>query len=402
MNLRERFLLTVHFQRPDRVPNFEIGFWDETVDRWYKEGLPSYVHQVSTGPCLPTKICQTILETEYSQATTLADLFCMPTELENVIGVTQYFGMDPHARTPIPVNTLNPVPPLGPKIVKDEGETIVEINELGVKLRRRKKFSSIPQFLEFPVKTLKDFEELKPRFNPKTPERYPKNWNKLVEAYRKRDYPLTIIFGGFFWQVRALMGLQNLCIALYKDPELIKEIVEFWAEFNVQVAQRAVEEVELDCAYFFEDMAYKKSSMISPAMFRKFMLPSYKKCTRFLRQYGIDTIFVDSDGNLSDLIPLFLEGGVNAIFPVEIMAGNDPVALRKKYGKRLVLFGGVNKYSLVQGPEAIEEELMSKLPYLLSEGGYIPAVDHMVPPDVSLENFKYYAQLKRKLLSEYG
>ncbi len=393
MNLRERFLLTVHFQKPDSIPNFEIGFWDETIERWHREGLPSYVCQVSSGSCLPINAQRRVPGLGSS---------CMDGCSSGVVGITQYFGMDVHARTPIPVNTRGPIPPLGPKIIKDEGETVVELNELGVMLRRRKKFSTIPQFIRFPVKTLKDFEEIKFRFNPKSPERYPKDWNRLVKTYRGRDYPLAIVFNGFFWQLRALMGLRNLCIAFYRDPELVREIVDFWAEFNIQVARRAVEEVEVDCAYFFEDMAYRKSSMISPEMFRRFILPCYKRCTDFLREHGIDTIFVDSDGNLNDLIPLFLEGGVNGVFPVEVMAGNDPIALRRKYGKRLVIFGGIDKYALVHGPEAISRELERKLPYLLSEGGYIPAVDHLISPDVSLKNFKYYVQLKMRMLRDYN
>ncbi len=76
----------------------------------------------------------------------------------------------------------------------------------------------------------------------------------------------------------------------------------------------------------------------------------------------------------------------------------NPVALRKKYGKDLTLMGGIDKRALTKDKKSIEAELMGKLPYLFSSGGYIPFVDHTMPPDIPYDNFRYYMDLKRKLL----
>lgn len=97
-----------------------------------------------------------------------------------------------------------------------------------------------------------------------------------------------------------------------------------------------------------------------------------------------------SDGNLDQLIPLWLECGINYVWPLEVAAGNDAVALRKKYGRDLILGGNIDKRALIKGKEAIREEVMSKVPFLLEEGGYFPTVDHNVPPDITLENYQYY------------
>ena len=117
----------------------------------------------------------------------------------------------------------------------------------------------------------------------------------------------------------------------------------------------------------------------------------------FLHRYGVDIITLDSDGEFEVLIPLFLEVGVTGIWPLEIAAGMDPVSLRKKYGKNLALSGGIDKRALAKDKKAIEQELMSKIPYLVEQGGYIPTIDHAVPPDISLKNFMYYLNLKNKL-----
>lgn len=128
------------------------------------------------------------------------------------------------------------------------------------------------------------------------------------------------------------------------------------------------------------------------------MLSPYRRVTDFLRGHGVDIIFVDSDGNIDELIPLFLEAGINGIFPLEVQSGMDPVGLRKKYGRDLLMSGGIDKRKLAQNKKVIETELMRKLPYLISRGGYIPHLDHIVPPDVPPGNFVYYMELKRRII----
>jgi uroporphyrinogen decarboxylase len=139
------------------------------------------------------------------------------------------------------------------------------------------------------------------------------------------------------------------------------------------VAKRAVKDLRIDFVRFWEDMAYKAGPLISPEMFRKFMLPRYRVITDFLHANGIDIIHVDSDGNIEELIPIWLEElGVNFPWPLEVAAGMDAVALRRKYG-------------------------MSKVPVLCGQGGFFPGLDHAIPPDVPFQNFKYSVDLLREI-----
>ena len=144
-------------------------------------------------------------------------------------------------------------------------------------------------------------------------------------------------------------------------------------------------------------MCFKSGPLISPDMFRKYMVPRYRQITDLLHKNDIDIIFVDSDGNLDELIPLWLESGVNYIWPFEVAAGNDVVAIRKKYGKDLIIGGGIDKRELIKDKESIRKEVMSKVPFLLESGGYFPSVDHEVPPDISLENYLYFINTMREV-----
>jgi uroporphyrinogen decarboxylase len=135
-------------------------------------------------------------------------------------------------------------------------------------------------------------------------------------------------------------------------------------------------------------------------MYREFSLPPLKRVVEMLRTHGVDIIIVDSDGNNDVLIPLWLEAGVNGLRPFEIAAACDPVATRKLYGRDLIIQGGIDKRPLAWGREAIDREVLSKVPWLCLQGGYFPQVDHLVPPDVSLDNYTYYSALLRRVVED--
>ncbi|MBM3713127.1 MAG: hypothetical protein FJW56_06790 [Actinobacteria bacterium] len=134
-------------------------------------------------------------------------------------------------------------------------------------------------------------------------------------------------------------------------------------------------------------------------MVDKLLVPRYITVNDFLNKKGIKIISVDSDGNIEDLIPLFLKSGINCVSPLEVNAGMDVIDLRKKYGRDLLMMGGINKMALMSNKKAIYDEVFKKIEPIIEKGGFIPMIDHLVPPDVSYENFIYYLNLKKKLLN---
>lgn len=185
--------------------------------------------------------------------------------------------------------------------------------------------------------------------------------------------------------------------AYYDLPELIHAIGEQWVKLLTGVFERMTASVNIDAIDFWEDMSYRNGPMIGPAHFKEFMTPYYKQVIDCARSCGIDVFEVDSDGNVDTLIPLFLDVGVNKFLPFEVQAGMDIREVRKRYGKKLVIEGGLDKRTLALHFDAIREEVESKVPVLLRDGGYIPAIDHYVPPDVSLKNFEFFLNLVREM-----
>jgi hypothetical protein len=312
---RERWLRVFHYQPVDHVPDEEFGYWDETYTVWHQQGLPEWVR-------------------------TEAD-------------ANKFFGFAPRAMVPI---HLDIHPWFEAKVLEETDRYRIIVDHRGVKSMVYKDGkSTIPRYLEFPIKTRADWEEFKKRLDPTDPVRYPANWEEWKQKVANRDYPLGIFCGSLFGWLRDWMGLEGIAIACIEETTWVEEMMEYLTEFFLAVIKRAVEEVQLDFAHFWEDMAYNKGPLISPKLFRQWMTPRYKRITDFLRKHGIDIVIVDCDGNILDLIPHWLEGGVNVMFPFEVRAGSDLVLIRKKFGKEVLLMGGVDKTKLIAVKEAIVE-----------------------------------------------
>ncbi|MHB9092894.1 MAG: uroporphyrinogen decarboxylase family protein, partial [Chloroflexota bacterium] len=298
----------------------------------------------------------------------------------------------------IPLNNYV-CPKFEPRLIEDRGDWEIRIDDKGMLIADRKDKATLPHFIRGPVQTREDWERLKEeRLQPNLAGRLPDYWPQLLREYNNRDYPLSIgARHGFFGTPRYLLGVERLLVTYYDDPQLIKDINSHLTDLWIAIYDQTISQVKPDAAVIWEDMCYKTGSLISPALFREFMLPYYKKLTAFFRDHGIDIVMVDTDGNCSQLIPLFLEGGVTALYPFEVAAGMDVTEVRKAF-PRLGILGGIDKRQVALGKEAIDDELRARLPYTLQHPGYIPFVDHLVPPDVPWQEFVYYRQQVEKMV----
>jgi len=358
MNNRQRFLETMKFGNPDRLPIMEwVGFWDEVIDRWRNEGLSKY-------------------------------------ELE------LHLGVDKFIRLPFGVSSAtNPFRPIfTDELIREEGDYEIRRNNEGAICRCLKEGpKNMPQWLKYPVSRREDFAEICKRLNPDTVERYPVDFDELSQTIAGSQDPVGIWAGSLFGWIRNWMGLEGFSYALYDDEAFIEEMMEYITNFIEQVLEKLLSRIStLDFAIFWEDMAYKGGSMLSPKHFKRLMVPRYKRLTTILRKYGIEIILVDCDGDCKELIPLWLESGLTGISPLEVASGMDSIELRKQYGKDLMLIGGIDKRALSKDCKAIKEEVIPKVTYMAEAGGWIPSLDHLVPPDIPLDNYRYYLHLLRK------
>jgi uroporphyrinogen decarboxylase len=355
LNHRERFLDTFRFKDVDRVPDYEFGFWNETIDRWHREGLPINKRNIR--------------------------------DIELYLGLE---GWDCGECLPVIIGFW---PPLPSRVIKEEGNRAVVDDGMGGIYVKTIGASSPPHYLRHPVKNREEWERLRPFYDPDTPGRFPLNWDEIAESYRERDYPLGIGVGGLYSSLRKWMGVKAASIAFYRDPEWVTELMDTWVDLWIEIIRRALRSVEVDYAGWWEDMCYNRGPLMSVRHFEEFLVPRYKRVTEVLKEYGVTLNVVDCDGDISKLVPGWLKAGINCMLPLEARC-TDPYELRERFGEKLLLFGAVDKFALINGRTAIKKEL-ERLTPLLQQGGFIPMVDHRCPPEVSYSTYKYYLKKKR-------
>jgi len=368
MNSLQRFLAVMEYQPCDSVPNWELGVWAQTIHRWRQEGL--------------------------AEGSITWDWFTGEPKL----------GMD--LREFIPFNG-SLVPPFQEAILEQDEHTEL-IRDGSGRIRRALKDGcvdgcrmSMDAYLHFAVENLADWREVSKRFDYTTAGRLAPDWQQDLPRWRQREVPL--IFGpnmstmGFYWMAREMMGTENLSLAWYDQPQLMHEMMAFWSDFLIESARPILAKTALEYINLNEDMSMKTGPLLGPDTYRTFIFPHLRRVVEFFKSHGVRYVFVDTDGNPEALIPLLLDAGIDMIWPLERTADQDPIRLRKKFGPSLRLSGGVDKRILAQDRAAIDAHLRELRP-LVVEGGFIPTVDHTVPPDVSWDNFCHYMDAKRSLL----
>jgi hypothetical protein len=352
MTARERFRAIARGELPGELflPfNLNYGwFMDETLARWRQEGLP-----------------------------------------ENV-DLAEHFGFQKMGMTGGAPYSL--LPPFPEETLAEDDTTRTFRDGCGVTQRvfKHETGSKMPQWLDYPIKTREDWLRLRERLDPETPQRYPADWAQAKQEWEARDAPLGLAPGSFFGHtLQRWVGTEHLCLMFYDTPALVEEMLEYLEGFFLELVTPYLRQgFRFDYASFGEDIAYKGRAFLSPAMFRRFLQPRYVRICEQMRAHGIETIFVDSDGDISELIPLWLEVGVNGFSPLEVAAGMDARAVKRQYGEQVVLAGNIDKRALIAGGPAIDVEV-DKVRELLELGQYFPAVDHSVPQDVPYDNFRY-------------
>lgn len=361
MNAVEREIATYTFGKLDRLPRREWGFFPETESNWKQQGWDG------------SREC--FLYDEYPYCEQLVDLVgidipVVPAFVEDVIDTDESY---------IYIRTISGAVEKFPKEKRRWGEVM-------------------PLYVSNPVETREDwYDKIKPRLDPETPGR----WNRfyenidnivcLVESGMKL-YEAACI-GGYMY-LRAMLGPEKVCLTFYDDPEMIHDMMRTWLNLAKTCLLKVQKRVFFFKLLIGEDISYKNGLLISPDMCEEFLFPYYRDLIESLRngQKSFMHAEVDTDGKVTDVIPLYMKTGFNVFRPFEVAAGNDVVEIAKRFPD-LIISGGIDKRILADSREAIKAEIERVVPFMAKRGGYIPTCDHTVPSNVSYENYIYYRQL---------
>jgi uroporphyrinogen decarboxylase len=352
MTSHERFSRMFAHKEADRIPIIDDP-WKATIERWHREGMPAGMSFV------------------------------------------EYFDLDKAAHI-----LVDNSPRYEERVLDESDEHITYTSKWGVTQREWKHAASTPEFLNFTIVDRDSWQKAKERIAP-SKDRIP--WAYLKQSYRRwkeQGYWLAAtLWFGFDVTHAWIIGTERMLLALADDPEWPMDMFEHLLETNLTMLDMVWDEgYHFDSVFWYDDMGYKHRTFFSLRMYRDVLKPYHQRAIDWAHAKGIKA-HLHSCGDIHTFVPELVDMGLDALNPLEVKAGMDPVWLKQEFGDRLVLHGGINAV-LWDQPEAIMAEMEKVVPILKQNGGYIFSSDHSVPSTVSLEGFRQIV-LKAKELGKF-
>lgn len=372
MNYRENVNAILHYQPFEKMPIVSFGYWGETVQKWADEG--HITREEADGYC------------RYGDNS------------EADRSIMKRLGFDFNWNSCYGGN-VGLYPAFERKVLeqKADGGQVIR-DEQGLIVLVKPGVVSIPAEIGT---TLTDRDVWEKEYLPRLQWEAERIDTSLFESLKddsQRQLPMGLHCGSLMGYMRNLLGVEELSYLYVDDPELYEEIANTLAGLCYQSVKAILETgAKFDYAHFWEDICYKNGPLVSPDGFRQMIGPHYRKITNLLKEHGVDIVSVDCDGWIDTLLPIWLENGVNTMFPIEVGTWNASIApWREKYGKDLRGVGGMNKTVFARDYQAVDQEV-ERLRPLMELGGYIPCPDHRIAPDAKFENVQYYCEKMKSL-----
>ncbi|MHB9022574.1 MAG: uroporphyrinogen decarboxylase family protein [Armatimonadota bacterium] len=352
MTNRELFKEIMYYGDFDRMPVLHWTGWEETLERWYTEGMPRGMSQH-----------------EFFNAQPL------------------WAGVGVH---------LSLLPAFDEEVLEETPEYRIFRQADGVVCQDWKGKSCIPHYIDFTLKDARGWEEYKKRLQP-DPARIPEKLDEQIATAEASGLPICVGTGSMMGWIRNWMGVENMSYLMFDDRDVYADMVMTIADLTCWGLDIVLPKVKADYAHGWEDICGRSGPLVSPDIFDECVAPGYRKIRNKLEEYGVDLYGIDSDGDVNQLVGHWLDAGVNVQFPIEVGTWKgDAREYRKKYGKELRVIGNFDKLTLEQSHAAVEAEFERLLP-LMKEGGFILLPDHLITPGVALSDYQWYLDRVREM-----
>ncbi len=339
-------------QDHDRIPRHE-SFWPETITRWQGEGLSGDRSTVLE-----------LLESDFHDI-----CWCWP----DVFPGTE-------------------------KILSEDAETKVVLDGQGKRVRYWKNKSGTPEHLGFECDSREAWEKtFKPALLKNAMQLNLKTTSDAFQAGRAAGKWTHFTGVESFEETRSLIGDEIALMAMVEDPEWLVDVAETFTDATLQNFDAALAAgIRPDGLWIYGDMAFKTSTMCSPAMYRELFWPQHKRLADWAHSNGMKLIY-HTDGNVNGVIDLYIEAGFDCLQPLETKADMDVRDLGPRCGDRLSLFGNIDVMLMITNDrDLIEQEIVSKFAAGKATKGYAYHSDHSVPPQVSWSTYQFIIDCVKK------
>lgn len=356
---KERITRILRRQPVDRIGLFEV-YWRETADKWAAEGH-----------------------------------FAAPE------AVSDHFGLDLRRTggeiTPANYNVVNLIADVDAREeVVEETETVkLTRNGNGALLRWHKQGSGAPEHVGFAVHDRRSWEEhIRPHLLDERTYARRLDFGSYRALRTKCQTEELFMAGGVvgpFDQMSPMCGHENLLLGMGLDGEWVQEMALLYATVAVRLLETLWAQEGLpDALWVWDDLGFKQRPFMSPAMYRAQLFPAHKKLFDFAHSCGLPVI-LHCDGYVEALIPHLIDAGIDCLQPIEVKAGMNLLELKRRFGDRIALIGGMDARILESNDcAAVEAELLRKLPGVMAGSGYILQADHSVSPLVEYATYEFF------------
>ena len=356
MTDRERFNRQMHYKPVDRCFNMEFGYWEENFHEW------------------------SIFTENGIKGNAEADIFF---NFDTIKGCGGWVWICPAFEYKVVSETADK------KVIQNGDGLFAEIPKDG--------HDTIPHFIKSAINSPDDWKRIKAeRFSLDHPNRKVDVAALKKQHPKDRTYPLGVSCGSMIGVIRNMLTFEGLAYACYDYPDMVEDMVETSCQLVEKYLDQVLGQIDFDYASGWEDICFKSGPIVSVDFFKNVVTPRYKRIGDRLHKHGIDLWYTDCDGDVRPVMKYFLEGGINCLFPYEVNSCCHPAELFATYGKELRIMGGFDKMEMGKGKPEIKKYMESLVP-LVERGGYIPFCDHRCPPNVTVENYMYYLDLKEQM-----
>jgi uroporphyrinogen decarboxylase len=340
MTTHERVSRMFTHQDADRIPITD-GPWEATFERWHAEGMPRDV--------------------------SFAD----------------YFDLDKFAMIGVDNS-----PQYEKRTISETDTHKTYTSEWGVTMRQQKPSASTPEFLDFTIKDPDSWRIAKARMNT-DPSRI--DWKHLegnFPKWKKEGWWIqAFLWFGFDITHSWIAGTERMLMAMLENPEWCREMYQTELDISLALYDKIWEKGHhFDSVFWCDDMGYKHNQFFSLDTYREVLKPIHQQAIDWAHKKGIKA-HLHSCGDVNPFVQELIGMGLDALNPLEVKAGMNPLELKKDFGDKLLFHGGINAV-LWDNPDAIIAEMERVVPVMKNAGGYIFSTDHSVPSNVSLKDFK--------------
>ncbi len=350
VNARERLSATLHLEEPDRVP-IQDSFWSG-----FHEKMRRHLR------------------------------------LSNNANVYEKLGLNELSTPGTPGWCTRSA---GTKTISENEKERIVHTDWGYVVRELKTGTTVPQFLEHPVKTPEQLDDYIATWDrPDKPER----WGRLGEEIRaaRADRFVTPTGLEHYEAAWRVVGFGTLLEWIYREPRALRKLLRALTDYFVGVAEYAMD-LGADGFWFFGDIADNHGPFMNAKTYRRIFYPHHRRTYQAVRKKD-GLVILHTDGDVRPILPDFIDAGITALQPIDAIAGMNVLELKPLYGDEIAFMGNIdNSNTLPFGStQDVRREVEQKIAVAGQGGGYVCGSSHSVPDSVPVENYLTLVDTVRK------